>query len=98
MSNQLKDPFRFKHTGVRSDLTMLVKTLKKKKTGIYQFGSSGDGEITVQGSNGSVYVRKYKKGSEWRLKFYIGKEDIDEKFKSNLEIVIKEIVESGIDK
>lgn len=65
MNTDLKDPFRFPHEGVREHFIKIIGELKKQ--GFYDFGSSGDGEITVQGNNGSVYIRKYRNNSTWRL-------------------------------
>ncbi|MBK7107522.1 MAG: hypothetical protein IPH62_19825 [Ignavibacteriae bacterium] len=65
MNSDLKDPFRFSHEGVKEHFIKLIGELKK--IGFYDFGSSGDGEITVKGNFGSVYIRKIRKNPNWRL-------------------------------
>ena len=67
----MKDFNRFSHGGVKNDLLRLRNALSARSPGV-QFGSSGDGEITVKGSNATAYARKYKRGTGWRMAVYRG--------------------------
>lgn len=89
MNQRLKDPFRFKHNGVVDDFKELINKLKENYN--YQYGSSGDGEITIQGKVGSVYVRKYRYNSKWRLIFRINSKVYSPIYKFNIESIITEI-------
>ena len=62
----MKDFDRFLHAGVRNDLLRLRDALSATSPG-FEFGSSGDGEITIKGSNATAYARKYRRGTGWRL-------------------------------
>jgi predicted restriction endonuclease len=56
---------RFPHEGVKTDLQMLMQALRA--SGEYEFGSSGDGELTARGRNITAYARKYRHKKGWRL-------------------------------
>jgi len=95
MNKSLKAPFRFEHNGVIDDFKELINQLKEFNNN-YKFGSSGDGEITIQGQNGSVYVRKYRRNLKWRLIYRINSKVYDPIYKFDMKSVIKEITTSDI--
>jgi hypothetical protein len=70
----LKHFDRFPHAGVRRDLIHLKEGLEKIK--LYEFGSSGEGELTVRARTATAYARKYKQKNGWRLAIYKGRDDI----------------------
>ena len=70
----LKQFDRFPHTGVRRDLIRLQEGLQK--IGFYEFGSSGEGELTVRAGTVTAYARKYKQKNGWRLAIYRARDDI----------------------
>ncbi len=61
----LKEPFRFEHAGVLRELKALHRRLNAH--GGYEFGSSGDGELTIRGPTHTVYARKYRRHDGWRV-------------------------------
>ena len=67
----MKDFDRFSHAGVKNELLRLRNALSARSPGV-QFGSSGDGEITIKGSNATAYARKYKRETGWRLAVHRG--------------------------
>jgi len=79
---------RFAHQGVTQELLRLKEFTSA--FGDFKYGSSGDGEITIQGLNATVYARKYKTKSGWRLVTYkSGKET--ETFPPTTEAVLEHI-------
>ena len=70
-STEMKDFDRFSHAGVKNELLRLRHALSARSPGV-EFGSSGDGEITIKGSNATAYARKYKRGTGWRLALHRG--------------------------
>ena len=71
----LKDPDRFPHVGVRDALQGLRRRLST--TGRYQFGSSGEGELTIKGAEQTAYARKYKIRDGWRVARCRGKDCLE---------------------
>lgn len=63
---------RFAHEGVLRDLQRLKNSLEK--LGLSEFGSSGEGELTVRGRNATYYARKYKAKPGWRFATYYSKD------------------------
>ncbi|MFJ4397422.1 hypothetical protein [Pseudomonas sp. NPDC089396] len=62
-------PFdRFAHNGVKNDLER-IKSHFQSQRGI-QFGSSGDGELTLRTETVTAYVRKYRVKEGWRVVFW----------------------------
>ena len=62
----MKDFDRFLHGGVKDELSRLRDVLSTRNPRL-QFGSSGDGEITIRGPNATAYARKYRSRNGWRL-------------------------------
>lgn len=61
----MKNWDRFAHSGVKKHLRALKIALEN--LGGYQFGSSGEGEITARNNSITAYARKYKVKNGWRL-------------------------------
>jgi len=66
---------RFVHSGVRDDLGALRRRLHATKR--YQFGSSGDGELTIKGETLTAYARKYRIQDGWRVSLCRGSRRIE---------------------
>ena len=63
---RLKPFGRFPHSGVRAELEAVIREVGT--FGRFEFGSSGDGEVTTRNGQITAYVRKYRKGDkEWRV-------------------------------
>jgi len=65
MNRTLGDFNAKEHSGVKEELNKLKKRLET--IGNYDFGSSGEGEMTIQWENGSAYAKKYKRKNGWRV-------------------------------
>lgn len=85
----LKKFDRFPHAGVRRDLIRLKEGLEK--IGLSEFGSSGEGELTVRVRTVTAYARKYKQENGWRLAIYKARDDIPVTYPETAEAVIEEI-------
>jgi hypothetical protein len=84
----MKNFDRFAHEGVKADLLRVKNELSLSDK--YNYGSSGEGEITIQGKSFTAYARKYKAKDGWRLVVCAGgREAIT--FPQNLETVVKTI-------
>ena len=70
---QLKAPFRFAHTGVRGELRALHAWLNE--VGDYEFGSSGDGGLTVRARTRTAYIRKQRGQSGWTVTIWTSEQD-----------------------
>ena len=81
----LKEPFRFEHAGVLRELQALHRRLNAN--GQYEFGSSGDGELTIRGATRTVYARKYRRGDGWRVSIYRGGQTISSEVVNGIEAV-----------
>ena len=67
---------RFPHEGVKRYLVEIKHELESDNR--YEFGSSGEGEITIRSSNIMYYARKYKRKDGWRLVICKGSKTIYE--------------------
>jgi hypothetical protein len=76
MSRNMMSFDRFAHGGVLQDLRRLKRRLEE--AGGYEFGSSGDGEMTVRCPLVTAYARKYRNRDGWRLGNYHGSKVLEE--------------------
>lgn len=82
---------RFAHEGVLKDLERLKDTLQER--GQYEFGSSGDGELTARRNGVTSYARRYRSGErEWRLEVCSGGESLLRAYPESFEDVIGAIL------
>lgn len=81
----MKDFNRFAHSGVKKDLRYLVNRLRSM--GRFEFGSSGDGEVTVHGKDHTAYARTYKSKDGWRLVLCRGSQILETTFPQSPEQV-----------
>jgi hypothetical protein len=59
-------PFeRFAHAGVIHYLESIRDSFSRGSD--FLFGSSGEGELTIKGSEHTAYVRKYRNRDGWRV-------------------------------
>jgi len=83
-------PFeRFAHTGVRSQLETLRDTLKSDDS--LEFGSSGEGELTIRGRQFTAYARKYKLEDGWRLVICEGARELNTTHPDSLKNTVAQI-------
>ena len=68
---------RFTHNGVKAHLERLRSNVAK--LGSYEFGSSGEGELTIRSPRATAYARKYRIKNGWRLTVCHGSNRIFEK-------------------
>jgi|GEM_PF-2148977 len=69
--NNLKSYDRFAHAGVKRHLTQLRNHSVLQGLGL-EFGSSGEGELTIRSRKATAYARKYKSRDGWKLVFCTG--------------------------
>ena len=65
MANIMKSFERFAHEGVRKDLLQLKDSLSSNLS--LAFGSSGEGELTINRNNVTNYARKFKQKDGWKV-------------------------------
>ena len=87
----MKDFNRFAHSGVKKDLRFVIDRLRAM--GTFDFGSSGEGELTVRGKDHTAYARKYKSKDGWRLVLCQGSQVLETSFPQSTEQVISDIAE-----
>lgn len=84
----MKNFDRFPHEGVKAELLRLKSAMNRIDN--FNYGSSGEGEITIQGENITAYARKYKIKPGWRLVVCkTGRKMAS--FPENLETIVKSI-------
>jgi len=80
---------RFPHSGVMKDLVMLKKALGR--LGDYEFGSSGESQITARSSTMTAYARKFKMKDGWKLEIWKNGKVIQTSHPDSCELVVKTI-------
>ena len=61
----MKDFYRYPHDGVLADLEMVKRYFASDPA--YSFGSSAEGQLTIQARQRTAYVRKYKNSETWSI-------------------------------
>jgi len=89
---QLKPPFRFAHTDVRGELRALHAWLDD--VGEYEFGSSGDGELTVRARTRTAYIRKRRGQSGWIVTIRDGEPDEQKRDFEHIELVVPWVIDA----
>jgi hypothetical protein len=88
---KLKQWDRFAHSGVLRDLDQLRRTIEHEV--LYEFGSSGDGEITIRALDRSItaYARKFRARDGWRPAIYRGGRKLEPADLDTLDAVVQGI-------
>ncbi|MEC7948481.1 MAG: hypothetical protein VX265_13025 [Myxococcota bacterium] len=87
---RLKEPFRFEHPGVRGELRALHAWLAD--AGGLEFGSSGDGELTIRGAAKTAYARKFRDQPGWKVTICTGEQVVEEHLLDHIEAVAPHVI------
>ena len=88
--NTLKKFDRFPHSGVKRHLVQLKNTLGLDVNGL-EFGSSGEGELTIRSAEATAYARKYKNQDGWKVVLCKGMKEVDVVYPSEFNSAVSQV-------